>query len=302
MRSGRPTSQRHDVQVNTNCVLLHDYWIVVKDDKGAKLPNGNVCMGGSELCGPVTLAPGQSGSQSGFINLWSKIDKPGTCEATASIDTHMRAGPAESNTVTFTLVATSDASRDARFSEAVRSLEAADTREEKRRAVSVLGYTLDRRAIPVLVKATRTSKQGSTWVLDVLRAFFDRDEVCAALVNELRDFGPTEDLAQLVFFLKADPKQTVPLLTGWLKNGGTSQRAASLQALGRTPAEFLDEAAEPLVVQALDDANTDVRRHAVDAAAAGYPNTMPKVSAIALHDPDAEVRGWASIALGAYKD
>jgi len=283
-----------------------NYGIEVMDSLGKSVPMISPPMVISAIMAQLKIAPKETVTFEGFVNRSCSLDKPGEYTAYAHWNNAAPVGspqqpPIESNGVAFRVEETTAASRDARLSAALKQFEEAQGRDQRLDALDILGFTLDPRAIPTVVKASRESDLAYEPEY-VLFGFPDREAVRSGLVEELRSYGPYEKLDYMLSHLKVPGETTVPLLAKWVREGDTEQRSSALHALFMV-GDYVDQSLKVDIVEALQDKDRMVRDHAILALGAGrYGDVLEELMPLAESDPDRTVRGQATTALGWQKD
>jgi hypothetical protein len=252
----------------------------------------------------------------GFVNYFAAIGEPGHFTAKAIVKPEgYRSFVIGSATLQFSVEQSTKRRQNARLDAATKALDAAVSTDDKIRAVQVLGYTRDARAIPRIVQAGREEDLQFT-ARQVLFGHMDHDAVSKALIEELRNYGPScsntsTPITSLLSDLGDKGEESLPILRHWIEKGNGSQRASAVREIAlrcrdltlRFSDVTVDEATASLVRQSLHDPDKAVRKAAVQAVEGGqFGDTFNAVIGLIRNDPDEDVRGMAALSITRYRD
>lgn len=288
-----------------------DYIVEVSTGCGTVKPHPVQSRIISMIGSSQTLSPGASVTYSGFVNYWATLDKPGKFDVQLTWTIPDRGYPsatwtsrkrASSPVKHITIIESSKQSINQRCDQTVQQWKSATSKKERINALYMLGFTLDSRAIPLVVAASRERDMSSA-ATSVLYLFPEQEAVREALMDELRERGVSEQQSYMLSYFKMLNNQTVPVLLKWLKEGDTEQRVGALRAISMTEKYYIQAECKQPLLNALKDSEPAVRRGAIVALGKErFGDVIDYVLPIAESDPDSSVRSQAIIALGWYKD
>jgi HEAT repeat protein len=260
----------------------------------------------SVLGGICELRPNARVSFSGYLNQWAVMDKPGNYTVTASwqprtVSVRAKAPEAASRPVAFRVAAATQQDRDDALASARKLMQSAKDIDQRRDAVWVLGYTLDNRAIPDIIRQSRDPQMGQEWEYAL---FYLPDKTAAndGLVEEFRDNGPSILLAYAIAHARIPASRVMPLAQHWLEIGDTDQRLGALHSIGMVRSGPMSTVQRQLIEKQLKDPDEHIRQQAIEILA-GMPQwSLDYILNAAKNDPSELVRGQAIICLGWTKD
>lgn len=299
-----------------------DYTLEVTDESGKAITGRHGVSSRSSETSSTLLAAGKSVTVNDVLNQWVALSKPGKYGVKAVWKPRVMPWPpyivlpdtadvdkSESAAISFTIVPATEVAKDARLSVAMQKLKTAKTTADKRAAVRLLGFTLDPRAMPELVKVSRQPDI----ILEVESAIQQlamidsspelRANVATVLLTDLEKNGPSESFAYLLSKFQVPGEKMVPILEEWMKTGNSQQKADSLGMMSNLDRACLADRLRPAVSAALSDRSPEVRSSALLVLAnARFSGTIKDVMYLATSDRDKGVKQRAALTLGSYGD